>query len=84
MFVPIFQLAQLNGVRARVEQSGIGLIDYLPYSLPYEDLRLKSSRPAVGERGDAAARHVVHRLAGAALRGEPPWAVSDAPRETRR
>ncbi len=41
MFVPIFQLAQLNGVRARVEQPAIGLIAHFPYSGPYEDLRLK-------------------------------------------
>jgi peptide/nickel transport system substrate-binding protein len=41
MFVPIFQLAQLNGVRARVAQPGIGLIEHLPYSSPYEDLRVK-------------------------------------------
>ena len=40
MFAPIWQVAQLNGVRARIEQPGIGLIDYLPYSAPYEDLRL--------------------------------------------
>jgi peptide/nickel transport system substrate-binding protein len=41
MFAPIFQLAQLNGVRARVEQPAIGLIDGLPYSSPYEELRLR-------------------------------------------
>ena len=41
MFAPIWQVAQLNGVRARIEQAGIGLIDYLPYSSPYEDLRVK-------------------------------------------
>jgi peptide/nickel transport system substrate-binding protein len=40
MFAPIWQVAQLNGVRARIDQPGIGLIDYLPYSAPYEDLRL--------------------------------------------
>jgi peptide/nickel transport system substrate-binding protein len=40
-FVPIFQLAQLNGVRARVEEPAIGLINHFPYSAPYEDLRLK-------------------------------------------
>ena len=40
MFAPIWQAAQLNAVRARIEQSGIGLIEYLPYSAPYEDLRL--------------------------------------------
>ncbi len=41
MFAPIWQVAQLNGVRTRIDQSGIGLIDYLPYSSPYEDLRVK-------------------------------------------
>jgi len=40
MFAPIWQVAQLNGVRTRIAQPGIGLIDYLPYSSPYEDLRL--------------------------------------------
>jgi peptide/nickel transport system substrate-binding protein len=41
MFAPIWQVAQLNGVRTAIEQPGIGLIDYLPYSTPYEDLRLR-------------------------------------------
>jgi peptide/nickel transport system substrate-binding protein len=41
MFVPIIQLAQLNGVRSRVEQPAIGLINHHPYSSPYEDLRLR-------------------------------------------
>jgi peptide/nickel transport system substrate-binding protein len=41
MFVPIWQVAQLNGVRTRIEEPGIGLIDYLPYSAPYEDLRIR-------------------------------------------
>ena len=40
MFAPIWQAAQLNGVRARIDQAAIGLIDYMPYSVPYEDLRL--------------------------------------------
>jgi ABC-type transport system substrate-binding protein len=40
MFAPIWQVAQLNGVRTRIDQPGIGLIDYLPYSSPYEDLRV--------------------------------------------
>jgi hypothetical protein len=30
----------LNGVRTGLNQPGIGLIDYLPYSSPYEDLRM--------------------------------------------
>ena len=41
MFAPIWQLAQLNGVRAGITQPAIGLIEYLPYSAPYEDVRLK-------------------------------------------
>jgi peptide/nickel transport system substrate-binding protein len=41
MFAPIWQHAQVNGVRARIDQPGIGLVDYLPYSSPYEDLRIK-------------------------------------------
>ncbi len=41
MFAPIWQAAQPNGVRRRNDQPGIGLIDYLPYSSPYEDLRKK-------------------------------------------
>ena len=41
MFAPIWQVAQLNGIRAGIDQPGIGLIDYLPYSSPYEDLRVK-------------------------------------------
>jgi ABC-type transport system substrate-binding protein len=41
MFAPIWQVAQLNGVRTRIHQPSIGLIDYLPYSSPYEDLRMK-------------------------------------------
>jgi peptide/nickel transport system substrate-binding protein len=40
MFAPIWQVAQLNGVRAGIDHPAIGLIDYLPYSSPYEDLRL--------------------------------------------
>jgi len=41
MFAPIWELAFLNGVGPRVEEAGIGLIEYHPYSSPYEDLRLK-------------------------------------------
>src|SRR5687767_3648166 len=40
MFAPIWQAAQLNGVRTRVAHPAIGLIEYMPYSAPYEDLRL--------------------------------------------
>ena len=41
MFAPIWQVAQLNGVRASIEQPAIGLIDFMPYSAPYEDLKLR-------------------------------------------
>jgi peptide/nickel transport system substrate-binding protein len=42
MFAPIWELAFLNGVGPRVEESGLGLIENHPYSSPYEDLRLKA------------------------------------------
>ncbi len=41
MFVPIWELAFLSGVGPRVEEAGLGLIEYQPYTSPYEDLRLK-------------------------------------------
>ena len=41
MFAPIWELGFLNGVGPRVEEAGLGLIEYQPYSAPYEDLRLK-------------------------------------------
>lgn len=41
MFAPIWELAFINGVGARVEEAGLGLIDNHPYSSPYEDLKLK-------------------------------------------
>jgi peptide/nickel transport system substrate-binding protein len=42
MFAPIWELAFLNGVGPRVEEAGLGLIEYHPYSSPYEDLKLKA------------------------------------------
>lgn len=42
MFAPIWELAFLNGVGARVEEAGLGLIQHHPYSSPYEDLKLKA------------------------------------------
>ncbi len=42
MFAPIWELAFLNGVGARVEEAGLGLIQDQPYSSPYEDLKLKA------------------------------------------
>jgi peptide/nickel transport system substrate-binding protein len=42
MFAPIYELAFLNGVGPRVEESGLGLIAGYAYSAPYEDLKLKA------------------------------------------
>ena len=42
MFAPIWELAFLNGVGPRVEESGLGLIAGYAYSAPYEDLKLKA------------------------------------------
>ena len=42
MFAPIYELAFLNGVGSRVEESGLGLIAGYAYSAPYEDLKIKS------------------------------------------
>jgi peptide/nickel transport system substrate-binding protein len=41
MFAPIWELAFLNGVGPRVEESGLGLIAGHAYSAPYEDLRVR-------------------------------------------
>jgi len=38
---PLWELGFLNAVGPRVEQSGIGLIAYHPYSAPYEDVKLR-------------------------------------------
>jgi peptide/nickel transport system substrate-binding protein len=40
MFAPLWQLGFLNGVGARVKESGLGLIAAHPYSAPYEDVTL--------------------------------------------
>jgi peptide/nickel transport system substrate-binding protein len=45
MFAPIVEPAFLSGVGARVEQSAFGLIAGITYSVPYEDIKLKSGRP---------------------------------------
>ncbi len=42
MFAPTIEPAFLNGVGARVAESGLGLITGHPYSSPYEDLKLKA------------------------------------------
>ena len=41
MHIPIWELAFINGVGARVAESGLGLIPGHAYSAPYEDVRLK-------------------------------------------
>ena len=41
MYLPIWQLALLQGYGPRVAESGLGLIADYPWSAPYEDLRLK-------------------------------------------
>ena len=41
MYVPIWELAFLNGVGPRVKESGLGLIAGHAYSAPYEDIALK-------------------------------------------
>jgi peptide/nickel transport system substrate-binding protein len=41
MFLPIWQLAILQGVGPRVAESGYGLIADYPWSAPYEEVKLK-------------------------------------------
>jgi peptide/nickel transport system substrate-binding protein len=40
IYVPLWQLAFLNGAGPRVGESGLGLIDGHAYSAPYEDVTL--------------------------------------------
>jgi peptide/nickel transport system substrate-binding protein len=42
MHIPIWELAFINGVGPRVQESGLGLIPGHAYSAPYEDLKLKA------------------------------------------
>jgi peptide/nickel transport system substrate-binding protein len=42
MFLPIWELAFLNGIGPRVEDAGLGLIAGYAYTAPYEDLKLKA------------------------------------------
>ena len=42
MFIPIWELAFINGHGSRVQESGLGLIPGHAYSAPYEDVKLKS------------------------------------------
>ena len=41
IFAPIYELAFLNGVGVRVEESGFGLIAGYAFAAPYEHLTLK-------------------------------------------
>ena len=42
MVVPMYELAFINGVGTRVEESGLGLIQGYAFSAPYEDVKLKA------------------------------------------
>jgi peptide/nickel transport system substrate-binding protein len=42
IYAPIWELAFLNGVGSRVQESGLGLIPGFAYSGPYEDVALKA------------------------------------------
>jgi hypothetical protein len=44
MFAPIVEPAFLSGHGARVEHSSFGAVVGMPYSVPYEDIRLKPAR----------------------------------------
>jgi peptide/nickel transport system substrate-binding protein len=41
LFVPIYEIAGLNGIGPRVAESGLGLIPTYNWSGPYEEVRLK-------------------------------------------
>ena len=42
MFAPLYELAFVNGVAGRVEESGLGLIAGYAFSAPYEDVKVKA------------------------------------------
>jgi len=42
MFIPVWELAFINGQGPRVQESGLGLIPGHAYSAPYEDVKLKA------------------------------------------
>ena len=42
MFAPLYELAFVNGVGARVEESGLGLVAGFAFSAPYEDVKLRA------------------------------------------
>jgi peptide/nickel transport system substrate-binding protein len=44
LFAPLYDLAFVNGVGRRVEESGLGLIAAYAFSAPYEDVRLTAAR----------------------------------------
>jgi peptide/nickel transport system substrate-binding protein len=41
VFAPIYELAFINGIGRRVEESGLGLIAGYAFSAPYEDVKLR-------------------------------------------
>jgi peptide/nickel transport system substrate-binding protein len=43
IYAPIWQLAFINGVGARVGESAFGMIPRFPYTAPYEDITLKGA-----------------------------------------
>jgi peptide/nickel transport system substrate-binding protein len=42
MYIPVWELAFINGQGPRVQESGLGLIPGHAYSAPYEDVKLKA------------------------------------------
>ena len=42
MFAPLYELAFVNGVDPRVDESGLGLIAGYAFSAPYEDVKLRA------------------------------------------
>jgi peptide/nickel transport system substrate-binding protein len=42
LFAPLYDLAFVSGVGARVKESGLGLIAGYAFSAPYEDVKLKA------------------------------------------
>jgi peptide/nickel transport system substrate-binding protein len=49
VYAPIWELAFLNGVGPRVQESGLDLISGHAYSAPYQDVTLKGKWPADDE-----------------------------------
>ena len=42
IYLPVWQLATLTGYGPRVAEPGLGLITEYPWSVPYEDVKLKA------------------------------------------